>query len=138
MSDAEEGPRERRFALAGRGNRSFPPSEALKALVAERLREARAAAGISQRDAAGRVGIHDRTLWAMEQGDYVPRLGLLELLAEAYSKPLWWFMYEQPPAGEGERRSNRDRWRGAGGQRRADNDPALPTIGRGGEEEEGP
>lgn len=134
----EEAPREARFHATGRGNRSFPVSPQLLALVAERLKEGRAAAGITQEEAAHRVGIHERTIWAMEQGKYAPRLGLLEQLAEVYKRPVWWFTYEQPPAGEGERRANKDRWRAAGGRRRSAHDRTLPAIGRGEEEEETP
>jgi len=102
---------------AGRGNKSYPASEGLAILVGTRVREAREAKALTQTEAAANLGCHVRTLWGIEGGD-LPRLGLLERIATVYDKPIWWFFYEQPPPGQGERDPFRDRWRGAGGVRR--------------------
>jgi len=56
--------------------------------LAERLRQARSAAGLTQKQVSERCGIDDSTLSAFEKGEREPRLGHLDRLARVYQIPL--------------------------------------------------
>jgi transcriptional regulator with XRE-family HTH domain len=106
-----------RFA-AEQGSVHPTPTLALRTLVGQRLREAREAKGLSQVGVTRMGGPSASAVSAHEAGKQTPGLGVLEWYAGAYNRPVWWFLYETPPAGEGERYPLRDRWRGSTGERR--------------------
>lgn len=125
-ANAAEALERRRAALADptrpkghRGETAPVTPEATCDLLGLRLREAREAAGLSRAEAYRRGGPSPQEAWAYESGTRSVSLGMLCVIAELYKKPTWWFLYEVPVAEEGaERYPMRDRWRGAGGERR--------------------
>lgn len=127
---------EARLDWQSRGIGVRPPVPgALLRLLSERIREAREAAGLTQAEIERQGGPNKQEIWAAEAGTRTFSLGMLAIYAHLTGKPIWWFLYEQPTPGEGERSPTKDRWRGAGGRRRTGNDHRLPNIGQAPEEE---
>ena len=65
--------------------------------LSERLKSARAAAGLTQKQVSARCGIDDSSLSAFEHGQSEPRLGQLSSLAEVYHLSLSYFLDETEP-----------------------------------------
>ncbi len=65
---------------------SQPPS-----LMAQRLRIAREAAGLSRTQAAARAEIADNSIYRYENGRNTPRSEILAKLARIYGRPVEWF-----------------------------------------------
>ena len=66
-----------------------------------RLAAARRGAGLSQQQAATRVGIAISTLQAAEYGKNEPRASVIARLAQLYGVDLWSLFDGHPPDGEG-------------------------------------
>ncbi len=65
--------------------------------LANRIREVRTAAGLSQEELAGRVQVTRQTIIALEGGAYTPSLALALRLAEVFRQrveELFWFETE--------------------------------------------
>jgi putative transcriptional regulator len=66
----------------------------LEPLLANRIREARTTAGLSQEELAGRVQVTRQTIIALEGGAYTPSLALALRLAAVFDRAveqLFWF-----------------------------------------------
>jgi transcriptional regulator with XRE-family HTH domain len=61
-----------------------------RALLAERLREARLKAGLTEKDVWRRSGIAPRTIRGLEAGEHAPRLETLAALARLFGLSLDW------------------------------------------------
>ena len=66
--------------------------------LSERIKQAREALGLTQRQAAERSGLDDSAISRFEQEHQEPRLGQLEALAGVYHVPLGYFFEETAPA----------------------------------------
>jgi transcriptional regulator with XRE-family HTH domain len=60
--------------------------------MAKRLRELRAASGLTQAEVAERIGVNRRTVWVWERGENVPTLHL-PALAELYGTTSRFLLY---------------------------------------------
>jgi transcriptional regulator with XRE-family HTH domain len=78
--------------LSGEGN------PGVLARIGTRLRQAREAAGLSQRELAGRVGAQAQRIAGYEQGNARLTAHCLFLLAGALGKPIAWFFEGLPEA----------------------------------------
>ena len=71
----------------------------LEAIIAERLGEARKAAGLTLQDLGVAAGIEEETakvrMHQYEQGKHLPPYSMLERLAETLGKPISWFVCEE-------------------------------------------
>ena len=68
--------------------------------LAERLRQAREAAGISQQDAAEAIGVHRTSITQMEGGNRSVSTLELTKLADLYRRSVMWFLGEQSVEGQ--------------------------------------
>lgn len=68
-----------------------------RSLSPERLREAREAAGLNQRDAARTVGVSRGTIQNAEAGTSAPRAAALMRMADAYGVPIEFFFGPHEP-----------------------------------------
>ena len=78
-------------------DRSPADPQASPSLLAQRLRDARNAAGLSQTQAADRAEIADNSVYRYESGKNVPRSEILTKLARIYGRPVEWFRGEPLP-----------------------------------------
>ena len=76
-----------------------PPGHQARRVMAQRLREARDAAGLSQRAAAAQAGIADNSIYRYENGMNSPRSEILASLARIYGRPVEWFRGDQVALG---------------------------------------
>lgn len=65
-------------------DRPMPNPAPARVLVAERIRAAREAHGLSLSKAAERMGITKAALWSVEQGKADPRFSTLKTIGQAY------------------------------------------------------
>jgi len=70
----------------------------LRALIGERLKKAREAAGLSQRKLGLLTGLSDKTISAYEQGRVTPPLETLVRIAKQLGKPISYFLGEDNPS----------------------------------------
>ncbi len=63
-----------------------PPKDAVK--IANRVRELRTAAGLTQEELAGKAGVTRVTINCLENGVYLPSIELALRLARFFKKPV--------------------------------------------------
>lgn len=64
--------------------------------IANKIRELRVAAEMTQADLASKVGVTQNTLSRWENGEYKPKIDELEKLARAFQKPIRVFFPPDP------------------------------------------
>ena len=62
-------------------------------ILAQRIKEAREAAGLTQEELGESVGVTMQTVYRWEAGTVFPRIQQVEKMAELFNRPCYWFFY---------------------------------------------
>ena len=90
------------------------PADGLRKAVGRRLREARAAAGLTRQHLAEMLDVHPGSIARWETGGAMPQPFLLEKIAEVTGAPAGWIQYGEPkrrgdvPGGKTRKRTRKE------------------------------